>query len=332
LPQLQIVLDEAYRSGVGNRFDGHSVSYFPSSISDADSLAHAIVDAEVVGFRRVLPFPFSRKIVSEARNLKFIHRSGSGADWFDLDYLDELGILVAVNSGFNAPSVAEHAVLLTLLCLRRSLDYIQSMKDGKWMRDPPGAPPFILNGRTVAVIGVGAIGMRVVRAMQSFGAKVICYQRDHSTKLPEGVVWADLPTILTTADVITLHVPLLDETAHMIDANALSLMKPTAVLINTSRGQVVDEPALLAALQEGRLRAAGLDVFEDEPLAHDHPFRQMPNVITTPHVGGAGIEIAERQVEGTLSNIDLYVAGKLPERLVNPHILTDARPRAKHLS
>lgn len=326
-----IVLDEAYREGVGSRFDGHDVRYFPSSLKDPAALARAVTDAEVVGFRRVLPFPFTRDIVSGAADLKFIHRSGSGADWFDLGYLDELGILVAVNSGFNAPSVAEHAVLLTLLCLRRSLDFVRSMTDGQWMRDPPGAPVFILNGRTVAVIGVGAIGMRVVRIMQSFGARVICYQRDRSVALPEGVEWAELDTIFRTADVVTLHVPLLDETTHLIDDRALSLMKPTAVVVNTSRGPVVDQAALAEALAAGRIRAAGLDVFEDEPLAADHPLRRMPNVVATPHVGGAGVEIAERQVEGTLANIDLYVAGRLPERLVNPHILKDGRLRAKHL-
>lgn len=327
-----IVLDDAYRPGVGERFAGHDVRYFPSSINDPAALVGAMREADVVGFRRVLPFAFTPDMVTGATNLKFIHRSGSGADWFDLELLDRLGILVAVNSGFNAPSVVEHAVLLTLLTLRRSLDFIDSMHDGKWLRDLPGDPPFMLSGRTVGVIGIGAIGSRVVRAMLGLNARVLCYQRDHEVELPEGAEWADLDSIYRTADVITLHVPLVEETERMIDRRALSLMKPTAVLINTSRGQVVDQAALIEALLARRLRAAGLDVFEQEPLPADHPLRTMPNVITTPHVGGAGIEISQMQVEGTLSNIDLYVRGECPARLVNPQLLHAPQLRARHLA
>ena len=326
-----ILLDEAYRDGVNGRFTGHEVRYFPSSIKDPKPLAELMSEADVVGFRRVLPFDFTTGMVTAAPNLKFIHRSGSGADWFDMELLSRLGILVAVNSGFNAPSVAEHTVLLTLLTLRRSLDFFESMRDGKWLRDLPGAPVLMLSGRTVGVIGIGAVGTRVVRAMQGLNARVLCYQHDHTVTLPDGAQWADLDTIFSTADVVTLHVPLLDDTERMVDRRRLSLMKPTAVLINTSRGQVVDQSALLDALETGAIRGAGLDVFEDEPLAADHRLRQMPNVITTPHVGGAGVEIAQMQVEGTLSNIELYLSGARPERLVNPQILSAAQLRAAHL-
>lgn len=328
---MLIVLDEAYRPGVGNRFDGHQVRFFPSAVRDPAALAEALTGADVIGFRRVLPFPFTSELVAGAPDLQFIHRSGSGADWFDLPYLNASGVLVALNTGFNAPSVAEHALTLTLLSLRRSLDFIDSMRDGKWLRDLPGPSPFLLNGRTVGVIGVGAIGSRVVRAMLGFDTRVLCYQRDRSITLPEGARWAELDEIFAEADVISLHVPLIEETYHLIDERALSLMKPTAVLINTSRGPVVDQAALMQALRVGRIRAAGLDVFEDEPLAADHPLRRLPNVVTTPHVGGAGVEIEHRQVEGTLANIDRFVAGRTPERLVNPEILADGRARARHL-
>lgn len=328
---MLIVLDEAYREGVGSRFDGHEVRYFPGSIAGAVPLAEAIREADVVGFRRVLPFAFEPQIVSGAGRLKFIHRSGSGADWFDVPLLSRMGILVAVNSGFNAPSVAEHTVTVTLLLLRRTLDFIATMRAGEWVRDLPGAPVMMLGGKTVGVVGVGAIGSRVARAMLALGARVICYQRDSSIALPEGAVWADFDELVAAADVVSLHVPLLPETQKMIGRRELAMMKPTAVLVNASRGTVVDQAALVAALAEGRIRGAGLDVFEEEPLARDHPLRAMPNVILTPHVGGAGIEIIERQVEGTLSNIDLFVAGRRPERLVNGEILAERRARAAHL-
>ncbi len=326
-----IVLDEAYREGNTARFAKHEVRYFPSAIAGPEPLAKAIAGADVVGFRRVLPFPFDPTIVKDAKRLQFIHRSGSGADWFDLQLLSDLGILVAVNSGFNSASVAEHAVLLALLSLRRSLDFFRSMAEGKWLRDLPGDPPMILNGKTVGVVGLGAIGGRVFHAMRGLGANVIGYQRDTSISIPAGVKLVDFDTLVSTSDVITLHVPLTAETHHMIGEREIAVMKPTAVLVNTSRGPVVDQTALIAALQSRRIRAAGLDVFEDEPLPPNHPLRTMPNVITTPHVGGAGIEIAEMQVEGTLSNIELFVSGKMPERLVNPEILKDGRARARDL-
>lgn len=326
-----ILLDEAYRKGVGRRYDGHEVRYFPSSITDPVKLAELMVEADIVGFRRVLPFDFTAEMVIGAPRLQYIHRSGSGADWFDLELVSSLGILVAVNSGFNAPSVAEHALLLTLLTLRRSLDFFSSMREGQWLRDLPGQSPFMLNGRTVGVIGVGSIGSRVVRAMLGFEARVLCYQRDRSVTLPDGAEWGELDTILAQADVVSLHVPLVDDTRHLIDARALGLMKPDAVLINTSRGEVVDEQALIKALISGRLRAAGLDVFEAEPLAPDHVLRSLPNVVTSPHVGGAGIEVSQRQVEGTLSNIDIFLRGDCPPRLVNPAVLRSPNLRASRL-
>ncbi len=326
-----VVLDEAYREGSRGRFPGHELRFFPGSIADPAPLADLLVDADVAGFRRVLPFPFSAGLISRARKLQFIQRSGSGVDWFDMKLLSEMGILVGVNSGFNAPSVAEHAVTLTLLCLRRTLDYVATMGEGKWARDLPGDPPMMLNGKTVGVIGVGAIGSRVVRAMAGLGANVICWRPKALSVLPAGATWGEFDAIIATADVVTLHVPLSPTTIKMIGGRELGMMKPNAVLINTSRGQVVDQSALIEALKSRRIRAAGLDVFEDEPLAPDHPLRSMPNVITTPHVGGAGIEIVAMQVEGTISNIERFLGGQCPERLVNPEILREGRARARHL-
>lgn len=329
---MRIVLDEAYRPGVRTRFDGHDVSYFPSSVQDAASLKPFLDGAEVIGFRRVLPFAFDPVLVADAPGLQFIHRSGSGADWFDLDHLSELGVLVAVNSGFNSPSVAEHTVLMTLLCLRRSLDFIDSMRGGQWLRDLPGDDPMMLSGKTVGVLGYGAIGSKVTRAMLGLNARVLVHQRDPAPDLPEGAELVGFDDVVTRSDVISLHVPLMPETRHLLHAAEFARMKSGVVIINTSRGETVDNAALLDALRNGHVRAAGLDVFEEEPLPEDHPFRSMPNVVTTPHVGGSGVEVVHMQVEGTLANIDLFVAGQSPERLVNPQILQDGRARASHLA
>jgi phosphoglycerate dehydrogenase-like enzyme len=326
-----IVLDEGYRKAVASRYDGHDVRYFPPTLSDPTALSALLADAEVVGFRRVLPFAVTADVLRPAKRLQFIHKSGSGADWVDVEFLSREGILHALNTGFNAVSVAEHAVVLTLLALRRTRDFLDVISSGKWVAALPGDEPLLLSGKTVGIVGIGTIGGHYAKVMQAMGTRVIAHHPNPKRALPAGVTWCDLDTLLTTSDVVSLHVPLEPRTTHMIGAREIGLMKPTAVLINTARGGVVDQAALVAALTERRIRAAGLDVFEDEPLAADSPLRTLPNVVATPHIGGVVKEIAAMQVEGTLANIDLFVAGKRPERLINPEILDDGRARARHL-
>jgi phosphoglycerate dehydrogenase-like enzyme len=165
------------------------------------------------------------------------------------------------------------------------------------------------------------------------GAHVVATQhRPHP--LPAGleaVSVLPLDALLQQADIVSLHVPLTRATHALIGARELALMQPTATIINTSRGQVIDEPALVAALQAGRLRAAGLDVLAQEPTAPDNPLLAMPNVVITPHIGGGAAEITLRQVAGSLDNAARFAAGELPGRLINPELLTQPHLRAQHL-
>jgi len=326
-----IVLDEAYRDEADKRFAGHELRYFPPTYADRGKFSEMLADAHVLGMRRVLPFPIDRRVVGGAAALQFIHKSGSGADHFDTDLLSELGILLGLNTGFNAVTVAEHTVSMILILLRRITDFAAIIDSGRWALSLPGDEPLMLSGKTIGLVGIGAIGARVARAMIAMDAKVIAYHPDPKKPLPEGVEWVDLDTLVAASDVVSLHTPLTPATTRLIGARQIGLMKPTAILVNTARGGVVDEPALIAALQEGRIRAAGLDVFEEEPLPPNHPLRSLPNVFATPHIAGVAKEVTSRQIEGTLDNIAIFVSGACPERLVNPVILKDGRARARHL-
>lgn len=324
-----ILLDEAYRAASECRFPGHERRYYASDLDDAAPFAGLLASATVLGLRRPLSFPFDSALLDAAGDLQLIQKSGSGADWFDVDTLNRLGILLATNVGVNAPSVAEHAVLLTLLCLRGVFAPMQQLQRGVWDRMATTPPAVLLDGKTVGIIGVGSIGTRVARAMLGMGARVIA-TRPSRGPLPDVTV-TPLDDLLREADVLTLHVPLNETTRGMIGARELALMKPTATIINTSRGQVIDEAALYDALRQRRLGAAGLDVFVEEPTPADNPLLALPNVVATPHIAGVAAETTARQLEATVDNIARFLAGEVPQRLINPELLDAPHLRAGEL-
>jgi phosphogluconate 2-dehydrogenase len=206
---------------------------------------------------------------------------------------------------------------------------MQQMQRGVWDRMATTPPAVLLDGKTVGIIGMGFIGTRVARAMLGLGARVIA-TRPPREALPEVAV-LPLDDLLRAADVLTLHVPLTETTRGMLGVRELALMKPSATIVNTSRGQVIDEAALYDALREGRLRAAGLDVFVEEPTPADNPLLSLPNVVTTPHIAGMAAEITARQLEATVDNIERYLAGEVPQRLINPALLDAPQLRASQL-
>jgi phosphoglycerate dehydrogenase-like enzyme len=211
---------------------------------------------------------------------------------------------------------------------------MEALRRGVWEREPASQQqPALLHGKTVGIVGLGNIGSHVARAMLGLGARVIAYQPRPRPLPPDlaSVTLVSLDDLLRESDIVTLHVPLTDETRQMIGKRELALMKPTAILINTSRGKVIAEGALYEALRDGRLRAAGLDVFHEEPTPADNPLLKLDNVCVTPHIGGAAAEITALQIEATLANIERFLAGQRPERLVNPEVLESDQLRAEHL-
>ncbi len=328
---MLIAFDESYREASKRFADSHDLIFFDGPQARKEVLLGQLQNVEVLAVRRPFPFLVDRQCIALLPKLQFIHKSGTGVDGFDLEALDEQGILLANNQGVNAGCVAEHIVLLTLLCLRNAYQYLANMRQGQWKQDPPPPGVYQLEGKTVGIVGMGAIGRQVARRMAGFGVKILAHQRHPrpGPAIPGSVEWVSLAGLLSESDVIILCVPLTAQTERMIGASELRLVKRTAVIVNTSRGRVIDEQSLYAALAARQILAAGLDVFECEPMPPDSPLLWLDNVFATPHIAGRSIEMVANQVEATMKEIALFVRGQRPQNLVNPQILEGGRARAR---
>lgn len=226
--------------------------------------------------------PLSGDDLRRAPNLRLVHKLGAGVNTIDVATATDLGIAVANMPGANAPSVAEGTVLLMLAALRRLPALDQAIRNGRgWPTDATLSETVRdIGSCTVGLVGYGNIAKRVERILHAMDATVL-----HTNTSDDGTdTWQPLPDLLAQSDIVSLHLPLTPATDKLIDRAALERMKPEALLVNTSRGGVVDEPALVEALRTGRLAAAGLDVFAVEPVADDNPLLQLDNVVLTPHV------------------------------------------------
>jgi phosphoglycerate dehydrogenase-like enzyme len=261
----------------------------------------------------------SGDVLRAARKLKLLHKWGVGVDNLDVAAARELGVKVARTTGSNALPVAEFTIGLMLSTLRFSAYGHHMLKQGVW--NGPGklpAPTQLLSGRTVGIVGLGAIGANVARLLAGFGCAILYVKR---TPLPEaeeralGVRRASLDEIIETADVISLHCPLTPETAGMIDAAAFRRMKPSAVLVNVARGGVVDEADLFEALKARTIRGAAMDVFSIEPLPADSPLLTLDNIVVTPHLAAVTADTFEPTVRRMFDTIARVARGEpVPER------------------
>jgi len=246
---------------------------------DDETFYRELPDAEVIW--HVLR-PLSADDLEKATRCRLVHKLGAGVNTVDVEAATRLGIGVANMPGANAPSVAEGAVLLMLAALRRlpALDAATRRGEG-WPSDPTlGETVRDVGSCTVGLVGYGNVAKRVETIVTAMGADVV-----HTSTRDDGTSgWRPLPALLAESDVVSLHLPLTDRTKALIDADGLALMKPGAVLVNTSRGAIVDEGALVEALRAGRLAAAGLDVFANEPVSVDDPLLALDNVVVSPHV------------------------------------------------
>jgi D-3-phosphoglycerate dehydrogenase len=268
--------------------------------------------------------PITPALLAACPRLKVVARYGVGFDTVDIPACTARGIPVAVANGANDLSVAEHAMMLMLAVARRTVEFDAKVRRGDW-RQPPLPPMHELAGRSVLVIGYGRIGTRVAKLCAAFGMRVLV----HDPAFPTPRIAADshIPapdwkSVLPEVDVVTLHCPLHAGTKGMMNAEAFGLMKPGGWLINTARGGVVDEPALIAALRSGRLAAAGLDVLVVEPPAQDHPLFAMQNVVLAPHNAATPDECLAKMAVRSAQNILDVFDGKIdPGFLVNPEVL-----------
>jgi phosphoglycerate dehydrogenase-like enzyme len=288
----------------------------------------ALVDGAVGAI--VSTDPFDAGVIEACTALRVIARVGVGVDSIDLDAATARGIAVTITPGANAATVADHTIALMLAALRRIGEHDGSVRRGGWNRT--GAhTPWLLSGSTVGLVGYGQIGRLVADRLAGFDVRVLV--NDPVAPVAGRCESVGLDALLAASDVISLHAPLLPATRGLIGARELGLMRPEAVLVNTARGGIVDEQALVRALESGRLRAAALDVFEEEP-PRGSPLLALPNVVLSPHNAGLSIPSIEEMTRRATASVIEVLDGRTPEHLANPGVLdhaafATARPLAR---
>lgn len=266
-------------------------------------------------------------VLARASQLKLVQLMNVGYDSFNVEGARKAKLPVAVNGGANAISVAEHAVMFILALLRRLTLLDENVRTGKWRggREPTEGGWGRLRihevwSQTVGIVGMGRIGQNVAARLRPFEPGEIVYydpiRPSAERETAMGVRYLPLDELLATADIVTLHVPLMPETRHMIDARALKLMKQDAVIVNTSRGGLIDEAALAEALANGTIAGAGLDVFAQEPPPADHPLFTLKNALLTPHMAGPTWESWPRRFQNCFENIQRVARGGDPQWVI----------------
>ena len=296
---------------------GFNVLWMDANESNEDEIVDQMLDAD---FLLVLGASIPERALREAKQLKLIQLFTQGYDYFPLAITSELGIPVANIGGATAVTVAEHTVLLMLAVLRRIFPSIAALKEGKAFGTLDRRLYHQLYEKVVGIVGFGNIGRRVASLVHGFDAKVIFYDRVEIPPAFTEKVQArpvTLEELLRTADIVSLHVPLEESTRGMIGWEQLEIMKPSAIVINTSRGNIVDEEALIRALSQNKIAGAGLDVFTKEPPESDNPLLDMENVVATPHMGGLAWEHQDARFELIWGNVIDVWHGKPPRNVVN---------------
>ena len=264
---------------------------------------HKLYDANYI-ILRVLGL--NEQVINSIPNLRLIQRWGVGFDKVDIRAAGKRNIPVAITSGMNAIPVSELTVLLILAVYRKLILLYKNVINGKWQKENIASTTYTIDGKTVGLIGLGSVGKQVARKVKAFGADVQYYDARRLSSAEEetwGVKYAELTDLLKMSDVISLHLPLTDETRHLICKETIGLMKSSAVIINTARGAIVKEEDLIEALQQKRIMGAGLDVFEREPPDKNNLLFQMDNVVVTPHIGGSTAEISLNMAKRCIENI-----------------------------
>ncbi|MGV0908785.1 2-hydroxyacid dehydrogenase [Martelella sp. FOR1707] len=277
---------------------------FVSSI-ETDEMRSALEGA-TYAVTRGLRFP--AELLAGAEALKMVHQWGTGVDGIPLDVARKRGITVARSPGVNAPTVAEATLALMLATLRRLPQVQQSFRNGAWNQPDLWRRARDLGCCRVCLVGMGAIGREVLKRLSGFGCD-IAYTRRSGPDASVDASFMAFDEMIGWADVISLHLPLTAGSKHLIGRDAIAAMKPGAVLINTSRGGLVDEAALIEGLRSGQIGAAGLDVFETEPVTGPNPLLDMPNTVTLPHVAGRTLDNFDRMVRHWAGNIRAHAEG-----------------------
>ena len=266
-------------------------------------------------FIMVYRAPLDDEVLRAANKARMVQLLAAGYDSMNLPLMAALEVPCANNGGANSWAVADHAVLLMLSLYKRQMHTDPATRQGRWSAPVSGTNTFEMADKLVGVLGIGNIGRQVARRVQGFDADVQYYDLYPLSEERErelDVRRVSLDELFRSSDILTCHTPLTPQTHHIVNRERLAMMKPTAVVINTSRGPVVDEAALIEALQEGRIAGAGLDVFEQEPVDPANPLLQMDNVVVTPHIAGTTWNTWFRRAEFAYRNMRRVWDGEPP--------------------
>jgi glyoxylate reductase len=281
--------------------------------------------AESDALLTLLTDPIDATVLDTGKRLRIVAQMAVGYDNIDVAAATERGVLVTNTPGVLTETTADLAFALLLATARRVVEGDRLVRTGGWKT---WHPSFLLgrdvHGATLGIVGLGQIGLAVARRARGFDMRILCHDRvpNPGAEAEVGSEHVDLERLLRESDFVSLHVPLSPETRHLIGERELSLMKPTAVLVNASRGAVVDQQALYAALKDGRIAAAGLDVAEVEPIPLDDPLLTLNNVVITPHVGSASVATRAKMAEMAVESILQAFRGETATHCVNPEALS----------
>lgn len=285
---------------IGDRAD---IIYYQTKTTDSAELSDRAKDADIIV---VSNLPLKREVLENCPKLKMISVAFTGVDHIAMDYCREKGITVSNCAGYSTKSVSE-LVFGMLLCLYRNIIKCDEAVRNGGTKD--GLVGNEISGKKFGIVGTGAIGLKTATIARAFGCEVYAYSR--TQKQVDGITYLPLDKLMSECDIISLHVPLTEQTKGLINAEKIALMKKSAVLVNTARGPVVDSEALSAALKDEKIAGACIDVFENEPpVAKGHPLLNCPNVVATPHVAFATKEAMEVRAGMVFENVSAYLDGK----------------------
>jgi glyoxylate reductase len=286
--------------------------------------------AKVDALATLLSDKIDAEVFDAAPNLKIVSQFAVGFDNIDVKEATKRGIYVTNTPGVLTETTADFAWALLMAVARRVVEADKYVRTGKWK---VGWHPSMFLGRdvygaTLGIIGLGRIGSSIAKRAKGFDMKVLYYDvaRREDLEKELGIEYAEIDALLQKADFVTINVPLLKATYHLMDEEKLRLMKKTAILINNARGPVIDEKALYKALTEGWIAGAGLDVFEQEPTPQDNPLLRLENVVVAPHISSASFETRSRMAEMVAENLTAFFEGKVPPNLVNKEVVGIRKP------
>lgn len=319
---MKIVVLERNSAGTDIEVDfsdlGEAV-YYPNTVTK-EEVRERVQDADIVVANKV---PLCEETLKDASNLKLICELATGFDNCDLEYCKQRGIQVRNVVNYSTSMVAQHTFALALSLIGKLPHYDEYVKSGQYASQDRfsnfDVPFYELDHKTWGIIGMGNIGRKVASIAEKFGCRVIFYSASGNSTCTD-YERVDFDTLLQESDVLSLHCPLSEKTKHLLNEKAFDKMKSTAVLINVARGAVVDNMALYQALLEKKIKAAGLDVLEQEPIHADHPLCSLKDsnqILITPHLAWASVEARKRCVSEVHQNIEAFLQGK-PRNLVNP--------------